>query len=149
MALLFKALVALAFTTSACGGASTPETIVKGWLEAASNGDAHAFRAAFPSRDEVADLFACPGGLSLDSRFDALNPDFAAWRSGRPTLTRTTRVAAESVASGMPVGGCTARRDLELLRMDATIAVGGEKNPERTLRLRLVAFDGKHRILGY
>jgi hypothetical protein len=142
----FKTLAALAFTLCACGRASTPEGLVQSWLEAAVDGDASAFRAAFPSKDEVADLFVCPEGLSLDDRFDAPNPDFAAWRNGRPTLAGTTRVAAEPVASGTPVGGCNARRDLELLRMDATLVEGGV---ERTLRLRLVAFDGRHRILGY
>ncbi len=142
----FKTLAALALTLCACGGASTPEALVQAWLQAASDGDASAFRAAFPSKDEVAELFACPDGLSLDDRFDAPNPDFAAWRRGRPTLTGTTRVAAEPVASGMPVGGCNAKRDLDLLRMDATLLEGGA---ERTLRLRLVAFDGRHRILGY
>jgi len=142
----FKTLVALVFVLCSCGGASTPEAVVTAWLEAASNGDANAFRAAFPSRDEVADLFVCPAGLSLVDRFDAPNPDFAAWRNGRPTLTGTTRVAAEPVATGMPVGGCNARRNLDLLRMDATLHLAGA---ERTLRLRLVAFDGQHRILGY
>lgn len=146
-----RTLAALSFALlaplSACSDRPdrSAETLIVAWLEAARDGRAEDFRAAYPSRDELADWLECPAEVDLASRFAAPNPDFTTWR-GTVNLAPTTpltSLAREELAASAPVGPCAARVPLTLTRLDATLEGG------RVLRLRLIEVEGRFRILGY
>lgn len=134
-------LVAMSF---GCGGGhdKSAEGLVRAWLEAARNGHAEAFRDAMPSQDEIDSWFQCPKDVDLSARFDSPNPDFMSWR-GQVVPVATTSLVREEISRDGAVGGCVARVDMALQRMDVTLEGG------RVLRLRLIEVDGRFRILGY
>ena len=86
--------------------------------------------------------FDCPPEVDLAARFESPNADYPSWR-GAVALVSSTLLTREEVKAGGPVGGCVARVDLALQRLDAAVPGG------RVLRLRLVEVDGRWRILGY
>lgn len=139
--------IAMVLLVSACGGTDrSAEEVVAGWLEAIRNGNAEEVRKAFPSREEVERLWSCPPDVDLAARFEAPSAEAAGWRQRAVVLVATSRVASEALKPGDEVGGCVAREAMTLSRMDTTVSLGGT---ERVLRMRLVGFDGRYRILGY
>lgn len=131
-----------------CGGKATtsPEAALQVLLDAARTADAAGFRAGFPSREEIGELFACPAGVDLIARFDGLSDDFTAWRDARPTVATFQAYQAVPVVAGEDIGGCSARRPMNLVRADVELDEGGKKKP---YSMRFVELDGTYRVLGY
>ncbi len=133
---------------SGCGGQATtsPEAALQVLLDAARNADAGGFRAGFPSREEIGELFTCPSGVDLIARFDGLSDDFTAWRNARPTVAAFQAYQAVPVVPGEDIGGCSARRAMNLMRADIQLDEGGTK---KAYSMRFVEIDGRYRVLGY
>ncbi len=143
-------LVGALLPAAACSGGNpaTPEAALQKLLDAAQSGDAAAFRDGFPSRDEVTELFECPPGVDLSARFDGLSDEFVAWRDTHPVLSPGgLKVGVHTVVErGDDVGGCTARRQMSLMRADVRLTEGAN---ERVYAMRFVELDGRFRVLGY
>ena len=140
---------ALAMLLPACAPAApaTPEAAVRALSEAARAGDAAAFRGGFPSREEIAELFACPPDVDLAARYEGLLAELSAWRQatalpGPSALSEALRVP---VAVGEPVGACTAKRTMTLIRADVRVGDGADQ----LYAMRFVDVDGRVRVLGY
>lgn len=144
----FVALAALTFAGCGRDQPTTPEAAVQQLLEAARGGDAAAFRAAFPSREEIGELFACPADLDPGARLDNLSDALIAWRDTRPELVvdGVAEVTRSAVRAGDDVGGCKARRAMTLVRGDVRLR---ERGSEVTYAMRFVDLEGRVRVLGY
>lgn len=131
-----------------CGGGrpGSVELAVDKLVAAARAGDAEAFRAAFPSADEVAALFTCPAGVELGRRFEGLSGDFELLREGPATVERVSETQRERVSSGGAVGECAAKRDLELVKATVEIAHGSRK---ASYAMRFVVVEGGVAVLGF
>lgn len=131
-----------------CGGKATtsPEAALQVLLDAAHSGDPTAFRAGFPSREEIGELFSCPSGVDLIARFDGLSDDFTAWRDARPTVAAFQAYQAVPVVTGEDIGGCSARRAMNLVRADVRLT---EAAKSKDYSMRFVEIDGRYRVLGY
>lgn len=145
---LLVALSALAFAGCGRSQPSTPEAAVQALLEAARGGDAASFRAAFPSREEIGELFECPAELDPGARLDNLSGELIAWRDSRPELVAdgVAEVTRSEVRAGDDLGGCKARRAMTLVRGDVRLR---ERGAEVTYAMRFVDLEGRVRVLGY
>lgn len=138
----------LAMVLGACGGGrpTSVELAVNKLVDAARRGDAEAFRGAFPSREEVAELFACPPGEDLGKRFEGLSGEFEMLREAPATVGSVAVGQREKVGSGGAVGACKARRDLELVK--ATVEVEHSARKE-SYAMRFLVVDGAFVVLGF
>jgi hypothetical protein len=141
-------LAGVALALTACGSEpKTPEAALQRLLDAATRGDAAAFRAAFPSREELAELFDCPPDLDLTARYDGLSDEFVAWRNARPTLAGGLAASAKTaVAPGDDLGGCKARRAMTLYRAEVRLVEGGS---DRSYAMRFVDLGERVRVLAF
>lgn len=138
-----------ALSAGGCGSPpTTPEAALQVLLESARAGDAAGFRAGFPSREEVAELFDCPAGSDLLARFEGLSDEFVAWRDARPQLAAggVTVGAKVSVAAGDELGGCKARRAMTLTRADVRLVEAGK---DKLYAVRFVDLGDRVRVLGF
>jgi|GEM_PF-3503426 len=148
---LRPALFACAFVSAAgCGGgnAATPEAALQKLLDAAKDGNAGAFRGGFPSHEEIAELFECPPGVDLATRYDGLSDEFVAWRDAHPVLAAGgLEVGVHTVIeAGDEIGGCKARREMSMMRADVRLTEGAN---QRLYAMRFVELDGRFRVLGF
>lgn len=139
---------ALACALIGCGPSapSSPEAAVRALLEAARASDGAAFRAAFPSREEAAELLECPPDGDAAARWDGLSAELVAWRDARPELAALSEVARAPVAAGEAVGPCVARRPMTLVKADVRLV---ERGVEATYTMRFADVDGRVRVLGF
>jgi hypothetical protein len=140
----------IALVASACGAGDpkTPEAALQRLLDAAKNGDAAGFRQGFPSREELTQLFECPAGVDLTTRYDGLSEEFMAWRDARPVLPAggLTIAKQSAVMAGEAVGGCRARLPLSLVRAEVRLSEGGA---DKRYAMRFVEREGKVRVLAF
>jgi hypothetical protein len=131
-----------------CGGGrpASVELAVEKLVSAARGGDAEAFRAAFPSPDEVAELFACPAGMDLAKRFEGLSGDFEGMREAPAKVVSVVVGQRDDVAPGGAVGECKAKRGLALVKATVEVEHGARKD---SYAMRFVVVDGGVAVLGF
>ncbi len=139
---------AVVVLSSGCGkrGFETPEEAASVLVETGARGDAEGFRGLFPSREEIGEWLSCGEGIDLGARFDGPHEELVTWRTAAPKVLGLSRADVEKVPSGGGVGGCVARRDLELVRIDVTIQEG---RAERVLPMRFIGVENRYKVLGY